>query len=93
MCWIKSASWMLTDWCADEKILPKMYHAIEGIDWARDTIIVMGNKSYEPTPEFLAYLRNYHKVSEKRFNFNPVNRYNIDPSAALAVEIKCGKKI
>ena len=79
---------MLTDWCADENILPKMYHAIDGIDWKRDVIFIYGNKSHNPSPEVLAYLRDQHKMTEQRWHFYAVNRYTIDSSTALAVEIK-----
>ena len=79
---------MLTDWCTDEKILPKVYHALDGIDWKRDIIFIYGSKSHNPTPEVLAYLRNQHNMNEQRWHFNPVNRYTIDCSTALDAEIK-----
>ena len=83
---------MLTDWCADEKYLVKVYDAIPDIDWTRDIVHIKGSKSLDPLPELLDYLRDRHKMTEDRFAFNSVYRYHIDIATALKIDITLDSK-
>lgn len=78
---------MLTDWCKNETEMVRVYGALKAIDWNKDSVIVMGSKSHDPHPEVLRFLEE-RNVSKERYNFTSVNRYHIDSSEALKLEIK-----
>lgn len=76
--------WILGGWGVSETALLRVYQAIDRIDWKCD-IVLAYNRAHHPHPDFLRFFSDRQRI---QMPFPLLDRYAIDVSMALKMEIK-----
>ncbi|KAI9560838.1 hypothetical protein GHT06_011791 [Daphnia sinensis] len=75
--------WILGGWSVNETALLRVYQAIDRIDWKCD-IVLAYNRAHHPHPDFLRFFNDRQRM---KMPFPLLDRYAIDVSMALEMEI------